>query len=86
MLKVLAGVGATGTVKVKVTAHARRFEGMTIALVIDPDLKMYVPGQSWWTQPEADTACVPAELVKTAAYKEFVAKSFELQDMRCARL
>jgi hypothetical protein len=52
--------------------------------VINPELNMYVPGQSWWTYAN-DLICVPADLVASKEYKKFVSASFPRDDDRCVR-
>ncbi len=87
VLKVLCGEDPGETMPVRVTAHARDFEGLMITLVIDPALRMFVPRQSWWTATDVSApVCVPEKLVAGTAYQGFVAKSFERDGERCVRL
>ena len=85
VLDVLAGDDPGERVTVKVTAHARRFEGMTIVVLSDPDLKIYVPGQSWWTSIR-NLACLPASVVSDEAFSKFAEDSFEWGDEKCVDL
>jgi hypothetical protein len=89
-LKVLdriSGGPVARTVTVKLTGHARRFEGMTLAVMTDPDLTFYGVdlGTSWWDDlsPEYPTLCVPDDLLHDEAFEAFMARARPVDDSHC---
>ena len=87
VLKVLSGKDPGEFAHVRLKADTAELEGKMITLLIDPDLKLGAPGQSWWAAsnfPEPE--CVPKELVEGPAFRDFRAKSFELDGKRCVKL
>jgi hypothetical protein len=85
VLTVLSGADPGKTATVKVSAHARRFPGMTIVVLSDPDLRLYVPGQSWWS-PIRELACLPEDVLKDEAFAKFVEDGFAWDNQRCVDL
>jgi len=85
VLTVLSGADPGKTTTVKVSAHAQRFPGMTIVVLSDPDLKLYVPGQSWWS-PIRELACLPEDLVKDVAFAKVAEDGFAWDNQRCVDL
>ncbi len=85
VVDVLAGEDPGETAIVRVTAHARRFEGSTILILSDPDLELYVPRQSWWTSIR-ELACLPEDVVKDESFSRFVESSFEIGNEKCVSL
>lgn len=86
----LSGGPVGKSMTLKVTAHARRFEGMTLAVMTDPNMTFYGVnlGTSWWEHlsPEAPTLCVPDGLLGDEAYAAFVARSTAADDSHCLEI
>lgn len=83
--KVLSGVDPGSFVDVRITAGANPlggFEGETVVVLMDPDLKLFVPGQSWWTSVR-ELACVPQDWVRG---ETFDADGFEWDGKKCVDL
>ena len=63
----LAGADPGEIVTVRVMAHARKFDGMSLVILIDPTSKAEPKGISWWNSIK-NLACVPKEIVDDAAF------------------
>lgn len=83
----LSGDPVGKMVTVKLTGHAREFEGMTLAVLTSPDLAFFGVdlGTSWWDDlsPEYPTLCVPDDLLEDAAFATFMAKAESVGDSHC---
>jgi len=82
VLEVLSGADPGKDVTVRVTAHARQFKGMTIAVMLDPEWPGFAPGASWWTSIRS-LVCLPTDLLKDEAWEKFVEDSHPWDDERC---
>lgn len=86
----LSGGPVGSSVTLKVTAHARRFVGMTLAVMTDPSIDFYGVnlGTSWWEDlsPEAPMLCVLDDLLEDEAYAAFVARSVAADDSHCLEI
>lgn len=86
----LSGGPVSSSVTLKVTAHARRFVGMTLAVMTDPNMTFYGVnlGTSWWedVSPEAPMLCVPDDLLRDEAYATFIARSVAADDSHCLEI
>lgn len=86
----LSGGPVDKTVTVRLTAHARRFKGMTLAILSSPDLAFYGVdiGTSWWEDlsPEHPTLCVPTDLLDDKAFATFVARAKPMDDSHCMEI
>jgi hypothetical protein len=86
----LSGGPVGKTVTVRVTGHARRFTGMTLAVLSDPHLAFYNVniGTSWWEDlsPESPMLCVPDHLLEDPAFATFVARAKAVDDSRCLEI
>lgn len=85
VIEVLAGDDPGDKATVTVVAHAYRFVGTTVVVVIDPELELFVPGQSWWTSIRK-IVCLPEDVVNGGAFADFVQDGFEWDDDRCVDL
>lgn len=83
----LSGGPVDSIITVKLTAHARRFEGMTLAVLTDPDLAFYGVklGTSWWESisPEDQMVCMPTDLLDDAAFATFRTRAKPIDDSHC---
>lgn len=86
----LSGGPIGNTVTVKLTAHARQFEGMTLAVMTDPNLAFYGVNleTSWWEDlsPGDPMLCVPDDLLQDTAFATFVARAKAVDDSHCMEI
>jgi hypothetical protein len=83
----LSGGPVGSNITVRLTAHARDFEGMTLAVLSSPDLAFYDVdiGASWWEDlsPDDRKLCVPDDLLDDAAFATFLARAKPVGDSHC---
>lgn len=86
----LSGEPVGKRVTVRVTGHARRFTGMTLAVLSNPHLAFYDVniGTSWWEDlsPDSPMLCVPDDLLEDPAFAMFVARAKAVDDSRCLEI